>query len=318
MKKSIAILMPMIAFAMIATSCGGGESAKSTSQGTSSAETSTQGTSSAETSTQSAEASQTSDATDPAQTSDATDPAQTSDATDPTQTSDSIDSGSEESSVEESSEEEEGVTAQLRGIVEGEEDWANGIEMDVDDDGFATLTHHFNKEDKFKVVINESWDNEVNFLDAEIDEDIEGAFTTDEQWNIIIALSGTYTITVDTELHWMEIEGTIDAEQSEVTHTWGICGTFTGWGEIADEPLVADLEVEGKYTTNYTFLTDAEWKIRADNGWNVAYGWGSVISAPAFCFTSGSDGNIKVVEGGMYTVDFFSATGDITISHVAD
>lgn len=85
-------------------------------------------------------------------------------------------------------------------------------------------------------------------------------------------------------------------------HTWDIAGTFNEWGgglvmTVADGWAVASFDAEA----------GAEFKVRADNGWDISYGVTDNSNLPV----DGTEfdaifnkGNLKVAEAGNYTLSF--------------
>lgn len=85
-------------------------------------------------------------------------------------------------------------------------------------------------------------------------------------------------------------------------HTWDIAGSFNSWGgglvmSVANGWAVASFDAEA----------GAEFKVRADNGWDISYGVTDNSNLPV----DGSEfdaifnaGNLKVAEAGNYTLSF--------------
>lgn len=85
-------------------------------------------------------------------------------------------------------------------------------------------------------------------------------------------------------------------------HTWDIAGTFNEWGgglvmTVANGWAVATFDAEA----------GAEFKVRADNGWDISYGVTDNSNLPV----DGTEfdaifnkGNLKVAEAGNYTLSF--------------
>lgn len=85
-------------------------------------------------------------------------------------------------------------------------------------------------------------------------------------------------------------------------HTWDIAGSFNNWGgglvmSVANGWAVASFDAEA----------GAEFKVRADNGWDISYGVTDNSNLPV----DGTEfdaifnkGNLKVAEAGNYTLSF--------------
>lgn len=88
-------------------------------------------------------------------------------------------------------------------------------------------------------------------------------------------------------------------------HTWGLIGSFSDWS--ADSAMEI---VDGWAVGTITVDADAEFKVRADGGWAINYGFAATEEMPA-CPVDGTQfvasydgGNLKVAEAGTYEVSF--------------
>ena len=88
-------------------------------------------------------------------------------------------------------------------------------------------------------------------------------------------------------------------------HTWGLIGSFNEWS--ADSAMEI---VDGWAVGTITVDAGAEFKVRADGGWDINYGFAATeeltaapVDGTSFPATFNS-GNIKVDEAGTYEVSF--------------
>lgn len=100
-----------------------------------------------------------------------------------------------------------------------------------------------------------------------------GDDSSDPYWTIPLSIGGGGNIFegIDAKLYWIKYKwDDANAEFHEIT-TCGIIGDFNSWG--ASVPMTA---VEGsndlKWSLEYTFSDDAEWKFRFNDGWTINLG----------------------------------------------
>lgn len=75
-------------------------------------------------------------------------------------------------------------------------------------------------------------------------------------------------------------------------HTFGVIGSFNGWGADVEMTKVDDTH----WTLDYEFAANDEFKIRADGAWTDSFGYDKVTSGATLAESAG--GNIKVLAAG--------------------
>lgn len=89
-------------------------------------------------------------------------------------------------------------------------------------------------------------------------------------------------------------------------HTWSVIGSFNSWS--ADVEMTAN--AEGWVVAQFDVEADGEFKVRADNAWDLSYGFKATeefatapVDGTQFAATW-NGGNIKVAEAGTYELAF--------------
>ena len=157
---------------------------------------------------------------------------------------------------------------------------------------------------QFKVRMNESWEYSYGPLG-------EGTLTanshmkvTADSTNFIVSEDGVYDIYLDwdTMTLWFMESGV----NPDDVKTFGICGSFNGWGETTDIEMTYDETNKIYYAAGVEFAADAEFKVRQNNLWEVNYGanYHSYIDVNSFKTAVSSGNNIRVQETGTYDIYF--------------
>lgn len=153
--------------------------------------------------------------------------------------------------------------------------------------------------DGWKIAPEASWDESWGYPDA-----------TEMNPSTITLATGSgdikcfdkfsYKFSFDKETLELSVKASAD--------TWGICGTYNGWGGTPDTPMTLDFDTDASGNRDY-YLTatldlnaDDAWKIRADNAWNISFGTNDVEGEFE---EAGSDNNFKVSQSGTYTIKLY-------------
>ena len=91
----------------------------------------------------------------------------------------------------------------------------------------------------------------------------------------------------------------VEAGTKNIPGVWGLCGSFTAWGESAD---IATVYENGYWVAkNVTIPANGEFKFRAASEWTTQWGYSEACENNGFA-VSGSDGNIKITSAGTYNI----------------
>ncbi len=141
----------------------------------------------------------------------------------------------------------------------------------------------------------------------------EGAQTID--LNVTLKAEGNFVVlTEEVDGKWLATVDGVGAEAPEpepeqpapsmalADHTWGVIGSFSDWSSD-----VAMTISNGWATATVELAAGAEFKVRADGGWDISYGVADNSNLPV----DGTEfdalynkGNLKVTDAGSYTLSF--------------
>ncbi len=141
----------------------------------------------------------------------------------------------------------------------------------------------------------------------------EGAQTID--LNVTLKAEGNFVVlTEEVDGKWLATVDGVGAEAPEpepeqpapsmnlADHTWGVIGSFSEWSSD-----VAMTISNGWATATVELAAGAEFKVRADGGWDISYGVEDNSNLPV----DGTEfdalynkGNLKVTDAGSYTLSF--------------
>ena len=157
---------------------------------------------------------------------------------------------------------------------------------------------------EFKLRMNEDW--EYNYGSLE-----DGTLTVNSPVkvtaggpNFLVSETGVYDIYLDwNSLTLWFMEAGVDPDD---VSTFGICGSFNGWGDTPDIEMTYDETERIYYAVGVEFDADAEFKVRQNNLWEVNYGanYYSYIDANSFKTAVWYGNNIRVQEAGSYDIYF--------------
>lgn len=92
----------------------------------------------------------------------------------------------------------------------------------------------------------------------------------------------------------------VEAGTKNIPGVWGLCGSFTAWGESAD---IATVYENGYWVAkNVTIPANGEFKFRAAGEWTTQWGYSNTSANNGFAVSSGGDNNIKITSAGTYNI----------------
>lgn len=90
----------------------------------------------------------------------------------------------------------------------------------------------------------------------------------------------------------------VEAGTKNIPGVWGLCGSFTAWGDSAD---IATVYENGYWVAkNVTIPANGEFKFRAAGEWTTQWGYSNTCENNGFAVDSG--GNIKITSAGTYNI----------------
>ena len=157
---------------------------------------------------------------------------------------------------------------------------------------------------EFKLRMNEDWAYNYGSLE-------EGTLTvnrpvevTANGYNFLVSEDGVYDIYLEwNSLTLWFMEAGVDPDD---VSTFGICGSFNGWGDTPDIEMTYDETERIYYATGVEFDADVEFKVRQNNLWETNYGslYYSYIDVNSFKTAVSFGNNIRVQEAGTYDIYF--------------
>lgn len=155
--------------------------------------------------------------------------------------------------------------------------WTPATSVPLYSTDFITYKGYLSLDGEFKFTSTDSWDG-TNYGNGG-----EGILSTDGGAGNLSLSKGFYYVEVNTSTYtWKAVEIT----------TYGIIGSFNDW--VASVPMTFDAATS-TYTVEAELPAGAEFKFRANDGWDINLG-GTLGN-----LTPGGD-NIKVAEAGTYTI----------------
>ena len=157
---------------------------------------------------------------------------------------------------------------------------------------------------EFKLRMNEDWEYNYGSLEG-------GTLTVNKPVkvtaggpNFLVSEDGVYDIYLEwNNLTLWFMEAGVDPDD---VATFGLCGSFNGWGDTPDIEMTYDETERIYYATGVEFDADVEFKVRQNNLWDVNYGanYYSYIDVNSFKTAVSSGNNIRVPETGTYDIYF--------------
>jgi hypothetical protein len=128
--------------------------------------------------------------------------------------------------------------------------------------------------------------------------------------------SYTAAATYSDKLHVYKGSGWVDYDAPEIVHTYGVIGSFNGWG--SDVAMTVD---GNNATVDIELAENDEFKIRRDNAWATSYGYSELDTDSLTYFEEGVDGssnpngNIVAKASGEYSLKLDISLGKIYVTN---
>ena len=164
------------------------------------------------------------------------------------------------------------------GLIGVNGDWNNDIFMTLTDGKWVSPATKISGE--FKIRYNAAWD--VNY--GGVMEELGKAFEAVPNGDNIKVEDGEYIVTFDPSAK------TITVDAAMPSNLWSVIGDFNGWGADAYMTQVAP----GIWVSDELELTEAGWKIRFNNSWDVNRGGATPEKAGEFVAAYPGGDDIKI------------------------